>query len=751
MNTREHAEQIHMVLKALPHYQVSMKRAQWFPEHKAQFGTIDPSFRGCLPPGIEQLYAHQAQLLSLTSTVSAVALATGVASGKTYALALPFRIARLKQKQATALCLVSTKALARQWQRRLQAWDPTWRVEIYTGDTEGKKFRLAQADVVIVTPEKLHHGILPQHQLWQTFLGRLHSVILDDCQEYRGVFGSHVALVLRRLQRVLLHYRTTLPLFLLGSALMGNPREHAEHLLAQPVELIDAEQNGSAFGGCLHLLWQPPAYRSLVEETALLLAKIVEQGYRVVVFSHARQSVEKIVDRAYRHLPSHLHQQVRPYRGGYTLDEREETEERLVKEQVQCVVTTRALEVGLEMGKIDVVIIAGFPGSLISYYQQAGRAGRQWQSALCVFVPQVVNALDASFLNHPERLWQAPTESLWLNAYSPALLTMHLRCAAAELPLTLQDERWFGRQMDLLLKELVQNRYLIQDDDHYRAHENIASQVHLRSWGLEVAIWKDDRRNVPPLERTDRYHAVLECYPQAVYYSRAVPYRVTRFEQTRDEVQVERFWGAYETKPFLTTQVDILKEVEATDDGPFRWARGKVRVTHYVVGFGKKRKQANGDQAAFLGREDFPQPYSYSFETNALWMTFAEEWLKPVRQDRVKSVLHAVEHGWLLASPLLIQGDRDEMNGVSVTPHHPQTHQASIFLYEECAGGNGYGERLYSRVRELSTMALSLLEACPCQDGCYHCLQIPYCRYLNENLEKRGAIQLFHRLEKRFL
>src|SRR6266567_3777386 len=656
MNTREHAEQIHMVLKALPHYQVSMKRAQWFPEHKAQFGTIDPSFRGCLPPGIEQLYAHQAQLLSLTSTVSAVALATGVASGKTYALALPFRIARLKQKQATALCLVSTKALARQWQRRLQAWDPTWRVEIYTGDTEGKKFRLAQADVVIVTPEKLHHGILPQHQLWQTFLGRLHSVILDDCQEYR-----------------------------------------------------------------------------------------------VVVFSHARQSVEKIVDRAYRHLPSHLHQQVRPYRGGYTLDEREETEERLVKEQVQCVVTTRALEVGLEMGKIDVVIIAGFPGSLISYYQQAGRAGRQWQSALCVFVPQVVNALDASFLNHPERLWQAPTESLWLNAYSPALLTMHLRCAAAELPLTLQDERWFGRQMDLLLKELVQNRYLIQDDDHYRAHENIASQVHLRSWGLEVAIWKDDRRNVPPLERTDRYHAVLECYPQAVYYSRAVPYRVTLFEQTRDEIQVERFWGAYETKPFLTTQVDILKEVEATDDGPFRWARGKVRVTHHVRGFGKKRKHANGGQAAFLGREDFSQPYSYSFETNALWMTFAEEWLKPARQDRVKSVLHAVEHGWLLASPLLIQGDRDEMNGVSVTPHHPQTHQASIFLYEECTGGNGYGELLYPRVRELSTMALSLLEACPCQGGCYHCLQIPYCRYLNENLEKRGAIQLFHHLEKHFL
>jgi DEAD/DEAH box helicase domain-containing protein len=597
-----------------------------------------------------------------------------------------------------------------------------------------KKYASVEADVLIVTPEQLHACILPHHSQWKAFLGALHSVILDDCQEYRGLFGSHVGLVLRRLQRIILSYRETLPHFLLASALIGNPKEHAEHLLGQAVEVIDAARDGSAFAGCLHLLWQPPNSTPFADEAARLLALFIRQGYRVVVFAQARQAVERIVNRAREDLPQHLREQVRPYRGGYDLSERVEMEEKLISGQLQGIVSTRALEVGLEMGVVDVAIIAGFPGSLISYVQQAGRAGRQIQSALCVFVPRP-DALDASFMAQPERLWQGATEPLWLNTHNQKVLSAHLRCAAAELPLSIKDQHLFGSQMLPVIRTLVEDHHLIEQGDSYFAFPNIAGEVPLRHWGAEVVIQLGDRT-----ERTDRYHALIECYPGAVYYSHGVSYSVTHLDQKRDRISAERCNLPYDTKPILETQVEILQEVRRMEDGPFQWIRGKVRVTQHVTGLLRQARKSK----SVLGREYFPQSYSYAFETNALWITFADQFLKRADPKRLYPVLHAVEHGWLASCPLLIQGDRHEMNGVSVTPCHPDTKRASIFLYEESHGGNGYGERIYPHVRALTMKTLSQLEACSCSNGCHLCIQKPYCHYFKEpiylHLHRQGQV-----------
>jgi DEAD/DEAH box helicase domain-containing protein len=392
------------------------------------------------------------------------------------------------------------------------------------------------------------------------------------------------------------------------------------------------------------------------------------------------------------------------------------------------------------MGIVDVVIIAGFPGSLISYFQQVGRAGRQIRSALCVFVPRP-DALDDSLMAHPERLWQGATEPLWLNTQNQKVLSAHLRCAASEIPLSTKDQYLFGPQMLPVIRELVAEHHLIEQGDSYYAYPNIAGEVPLRNWGAEVVIRLGERT-----ERTDRYHAVIECYPHAVYYSHGVPYTVTRFDQKHDCVYTELCELPYDTKPTIETHMKILQEVQRMEDGPFCWVMGRVRVIQHVTGLIQQARKSK----SILGSERFPQPYSYAFETNALWMTFSGQFIRRGDPKRLHPVLHAVEHGWLASCPLLIQGDRNEMNGVSVTPHHPDTKRASIFLYEESNGGNGYGERIYPRVRELIMNTLGQLEACPCLNGCYRCIQKPYCHYLNASLEKRGAIVLLHRLVQRF-
>src|SRR5260370_10273414 len=289
-------------------------------------------------------------------------------------------------------------------------------------------------------------------------------------------------------------------------------------------------------------------------------------------------------------------------------------------------------------------------------------------------------------------------------------------------------------------ESLVKERHLIQQGDRYSTSPNIAAQVPGRSGSNEVVIQLEDK----VFERMDRYHAVIECYPQAVYYSHGIPYQVTSFEQAENLVIVEKSTVAYDTKPVLTTQVDILQELQMIEDGPFQWVRGWVHVTHFVTGFDRQARERRKS----LGGGHFQPPYSFAFETNALWMNFSDQLILTIPLDRVHPALHAVEHGWLASCPLLVQGDRNEMNGVTITPHHLQTQQASIFLYEDCEGGNGYGERIYSRFQELIVNTLHHLVACSCQDGCYGCIRKPYCRYFNTSLEKRGAIEFLWKLSR---
>ena len=351
-----------------------------------QFVATPAEIEAILPPGVTQLYTHQLQAFEMANRGEPLTIATATASGKTYAMALPARLKRQRYPNATLLCVAPTRALIEQWKERLLSWDPTVCVETYTGDTpkDQKHAIRARAQYIITTPDTLHMGILPYHHGWSRFFMHLQDVIIDESHLYYGVFGSHFSLILRRLQRVAGIYRPELPSFFFGSATIGNPDDHATHLLGQSVSAIT--ESGAPSGGRLTLLWQPPDGRKHNQESAYLMSFFVQQGIRCILFGQARQSVEKMLRQVKDLIPQEDQGKVMAYRAGYSKEDRRLIERRLASGELLGVISTSALEVGIDLGDIDVSIMSGFPGGISSYKQQAGRAGRRNRSALSILV-----------------------------------------------------------------------------------------------------------------------------------------------------------------------------------------------------------------------------------------------------------------------------------------------------------------------------------------------------------------------------
>jgi DEAD/DEAH box helicase domain-containing protein len=738
--------------------------------------------------GIQRLYSHQAQALESAWERTTI-VTTGTASGKSLCFNLPTLDALCRDAFARALYLYPTKALAQDQARGLNAFGLTKQVRpaIYDGDTprEARGDIRRRANVVLTNPDMLHLGILPHHGAWERLFSHLRIVVVDEAHVYRGVFGSHVANVLRRLLRVAAAYGSDVRV-LLASATIANPLELAERLTGlDDVGLIDGD--GSPTPRRQIAMWNPPltdeavgARRSAVGEAAELLARLVREGSRAICFMKSRKGVEllaRMVREDLQRSDPDLAERVAAYRAGYTSQQRRELEARLTGGELRAVITTDALELGIDIGELDAAVVVTFPGTVAALRQMWGRAGRRGKG-LAVYVAGE-DALDQFFCRHPDEFLERAVETAILDHESAQIHQAHLLCAAYEGPLESGDAEFLGPRWEAhaealvsagLLRKRVAGRdaslaetdrsrvggremYVLRRPDDYPA-----AKVSLRSSSPDSFAIVDVSSG-ELLGQTEAARAHSTIHDGAIYLHQGRSYEVRELDLEHRRALVAPFDGDWYTQPKRETDTNIERLLDRREVLGVTLSFGEVSVTETVLGYQRKRL---ADHAQVdLVMLDLPQT---SFSTQALWFELDGATLTGLaggvpgngdiagRGDRREIVageltipmdallgsLHATEHAQIAVLPLIAMCDRWDIGGLS-TNAHPQTGGPTIFIYDGHPGGIGITRLAYQRFEELCRDAHRLIAECPCERGCPSCVQSPKCGNLNEPLSKAGA------------
>jgi DEAD/DEAH box helicase domain-containing protein len=699
--------------------------------------------------GVEHLYSHQAEAI-YSSWENPTIVTTGTASGKSMCFNLPTLDVLCRDTKARALYLYPTKALAQDQARALATFGLTKRVHpaIYDGDTprEARADIRRRANIVLTNPDMLHVGILPNHPAWAELFANLAIVVVDEAHVYRGVFGSHVANVLRRLRRIAAAYGTT-PRFLLTSATIANPVQLAERLTGlEGVSLIDAD--GSPAPGRQIAIWNPPLTdeslgkrRSALAEAAELLARLVHDGARLICFMKSRKGVEvlhKLLVADLEATDPELCKLVVPYRAGYTSQQRRELEGRLVRGELRAVITTDALELGIDIGELDAAVVVTFPGTVASLRQMWGRAGRRGRG-LAVYVAGE-DALDQFFCRHPDDFLERPVEAAILDHESPEIFRQHLLCGAHEGPLSSDDAEFLGPRWEahaevlLSAGELRHRRGSAQDTYVPRQPSGYpAAEVSLRSASPEsFAII--DVASGELLGSTEAARAHSTVHEGAIYLHLGRSYEVRELDLQHRRALVAPFDGDWYTQPKRETDTTIERLLDRRETLGVTLSFGEVAVTDTVLAYQRKRVADN----AFLDLVGLDLPPT-SFSTQALWFELHSAKLaETIPLEVLLGALHATEHAQIAVLPLIAMCDRWDIGGLS-TNLHPQTGGPTIFIYDGHPGGIGITRTAFHRFEELSRDAHRLIAECPCASGCPSCVQSPKCGNLNEPLSKTGA------------
>ena len=703
--------------------------------------------------GITRLYVHQARAVEAARQGVNVGVVTATASGKTLCYHLPTLEALLADPRDRALYLFPTKALAQDQLRSLRELTsglPHIRAAIYDGDTpQGERAGIrAGANIVLSNPDMLHVGILPHHARWSRLLSRLRLVVLDEAHLYRGVFGSHVALLLRRLRRMCALYGNT-PRFVLASATIGNPREHLEALIGDDVTVVD--EDGAPHGPRTLIFWNPPLLTmesgvraSTNVETTTLFTDLVAHEVRTLAFTKARKIAELLLRYSRTRLAGErsLSNRIASYRAGYTPEDRRAIEQRLFSGDLLGVVSTNALELGVDIGGLDATILNGYPGTVASTWQQWGRAGRSQAPSLGVLVA-LGDPMDQYWMRHPEEFFSRPHEQARIALANPYILDDHLRCAAFERPLEQEETaHWFGEAALDRVDELVARGALSIRGEraHVLGDEYPAQDVSIRATGGEsVELRTEDGRLV---ERVPLNRVPFEIHPGAVYLHQGESYLVLHLDLQRHTAVGRLADVQYYTQARDTTDIRVVRVVETRPVGKTSAFFGEVDIRRYVTGYRRKalyREDVISDHELELPPQEFT--------TQAVWWTLPIEMAKSLRtaQADLPGGLHAAEHAMIALLPLLAMCDRWDIGGVS-TPWHPDTAEATVFIYDGVPGGVGISELGYSRLEEWWQMTISLLLECPCAEGCPSCVQSPKCGNGNEPLDKGVARTILEQL-----
>ena len=707
---------------------------------------LEPGFTAALARGgVERLYSHQLAAYEAAAAADLV-ITSGTASGKSLAFNLPVLDGIARDEKARALYLYPTKALAQDQARKLaQLRPPKLREAIYDGDTP-KDERPAirrRSNLVLTNPDMLHVGVLPNHKSWGDFLANLRWVVVDEAHTYRGVFGSHVANVLRRLRRLARAYGSE-PRFLLASATIANPVELAERLVGTPFELVD--DDGAPRAGREVAMWNPPlldkatgARRSPLSEAADLLAELVSQDVRTICFLKSRRGIELIQRFARENLERRgrpeLAARIAPYRGGYTPQQRREIEQRLSAGELLAVVATDALELGIDVGELDAAICVTFPGTVASLRQMWGRAGRQ-RRGLAVYVAGA-DALDQFFCRHPDEFLERPVEAAILDHGNEQIAARHLIAAAYELPLTDEDEDVFGPGWRERAERLVEAGELrgVGGKLLPRRSEFVASRIALRSASADsVAVIDRDSGEMLGLVEAER--AFTTIHPGAVYLHLGRSYEVEQLDIRERRAIVSAFDGDWYTRPKKETEIYIERVHEQRQVAGVELSFGEVSVTEQVIAF--QRVSISDQEPIDIVALELPEQ---SFVTQALWYVLPDRLSGALPPDALLGSLHATEHGQIAVLPLIAMCDRWDIGGLSTNVHF-QTGRSTIFIYDGHPGGVGITRRGYREFERLLGDAERLIAECPCESGCPSCVQSPKCGNLNEPLHKAGALEL---------
>ncbi len=751
-------------LKSLPTYQHQISHVEHIPARKARYGRLKrplpkPLCEALQAFGIRNLYDHQAQAINAIREGHNVVVTTSTASGKTLCYNLPVLETMLDDWPARALYLFPTKALAQDQLRGLHDLTypalPDLKFGTYDGDTP-RSARAAlrkSASIILTNPDMLHLGILPNHRLWSQFLSDLRFVVIDEAHVYRGVFGSQVACILRRLRRLCEQYDSQ-PLLICSSATIANAAEHIHNLTGLPALVID--DDGSPQGAKDFALWNPPftdlergTRRSANVEATRLFVELVRQRLRNITFTKARKVAELILrysQEVLRQENAELTPLVKSYRAGYLPEERRQIEQELFHGQLLGVTATSALELGVDIGSLDATVLVGYPGTIASTWQQAGRAGRGVRHSLS-FLLGLDNPLDQYFMRHPQELFGRSHENALLDSSNVYVLQKHLPCAAYEMPLGSRDEELFGPGFAEAVIGLERHGKLGYRSNrwYYLLPGYPAEQVSIRSISSDSFFLLDESQNYRPLEEIEATMACYRIHPGAIYLHQGESYLVTRLDFDTQTAYARPVDVNYYTQPREINDVRIIRSWRAQQLPTTHAHYGQVRITEQVISY--KRKQQFTDTVL---REEYLDLPPQSFITTGLWFEVPRTVIQRVHSRRLDfhGGLHAVEHAAIGILPLFTMCDRQDIGGLS-TPSHADTGKPQIFIYDALPGGAGIAEKGFALLPQLWEATLRVIEECPCEGGCPSCIHSPKCGNNNEPLDKEAAIIILQGLLSR--
>ncbi|MFI6870677.1 DEAD/DEAH box helicase [Nocardia sp. NPDC050406] len=709
--------------------------------------------------GIETPWTHQVHTADLAFSGRNVVVSTGTASGKSVGYQLPILTALHEDSRATALYLSPTKALGADQLRAATVLSEGLRgihPAPYDGDTpsEIRQWVRTNGRWVFTNPDMLHLGILRSHQRWARLLRNLRYVVIDECHSYRGVFGSHVALVLRRLRRLAARYGAN-PTFILSSATTGDPAASAARLIGAPC--VAVTEDGSPQGPRTVGLWEPPLIegvtgengaavrRSAGAEAARVMSELVAEGASTLTFVRSRRAAE-LVAMDTRHLLAQvdptLPERVAAYRAGYLAEDRRALENALSEGSLLGVATTNALELGVDIAGLDAVVVTGYPGTVASFWQQAGRAGRRTQGALVLLIARD-DPLDTYLVHHPEALLGKPIEATITDPHNPYVLGPHLLCAAMEQPLTDDEVRGFEAWellSDLAKQGVIRRRAGIGPDGSGRwfvtadAHPHDAVDVR---GGIGTTVAVVDCESGRLLGSTDAGRAPATLHPGAVHLHQGESFVVDELDLDEGVALVRAETPNWTTSAREVTTIAVEKVDEQRIYGSVTTALARVLVTRQVVGY--LRRLPSGEVLDMIPLDLPPQP----LPTRAVLYSVTPELLERAGLDerRVPGALHAAEHAAIGMLPLVATCDRWDIGGVS-TALHPDTGLPTVFVYDGHPGGAGFAERGFARLRRWLAATLAAIQSCGCATGCPSCVQSPKCGNGNNPLDKAGAARL---------
>ena len=723
-------------LKNNPAFMKNVTSWQVVPERKARYGEfpsdLDPRVKQTLHErGIDRPYIHQSRAIAAALSGRDFVVVTPTASGKTLCYNVPVLDSILKDESARALYLFPTKALSSDQVAELYSMIERIGADVkaytYDGDTPASaRSAIRQAGHVVVTnPDMLHQGILPHHAKWVKLFENLRYVVIDEIHAYRGVFGSNLANVLRRLKRICAFYGSN-PTFICCSATIQNPKELAETMTGREMLLID--ENGAPAGERHVVFYNPPVINAQlgiragsIPETRNIAASLLKAGVQSIVFAKARLTVEVLV----RYLKDMVRDplgnagKVRGYRGGYLATQRREIERELRAGQIMTVVSTNALELGIDIGQLDACVLCGYPGTIASTWQQAGRAGRRGAVSLLIVVASS-NPLDQYIINHPDYFFGQSPERALINPDNLYILLNHVKCAAYELPFE-EDEKYAGLEdTPELLGSLEEQSILRRVGGRYywMAEEFPQAGISLRSASDQNFLVVDitDPKKHRVIGEMDRFTVPMLLHKHAIYMHEGTQYQVEELDFEGKKGYVRRVDVGYYTDADLTTSLKVLDEFESEPAGPWVRARGEVLVSSIVTVFKKIRFDTHEN----LGWGPVTLP-ELEMQTTACWWTLPDELEERYEREPLKNAMVGLAHLIRHIAPMHLMCAPQDVN-VVYHVKDPFTHKPTIYLYDSVPGGIGLSDRIYEMDRALLERAREMLLACPCTDGCPGCV-----------------------------